>query len=219
MEPNAISSSSSASQARLKLTAQVACAMAFSVSDNPLFGLVVTMVIAGANRSWAFNGLVCHPGPFAMDGYTLSRAPPCGAPVGVADFLVCRRRSSFRAAARRCCSRRHDHLGARSWRAVANVLRVRRMSRRDWRLTGTVLVVVALAMATMHLFNTIMGPGLAPDPPFMSVKPLAPTQYYILGLWLPFFFLNIVGEEFWWRGFIQPRQEPVFGDSTWFSRG
>ena len=40
-----------------------------------------------------------------------------------------------------------------------------------------------------------------------------------LALWLPFFVLNIVGEEFWWRGFIQPRQEPVFGRSTWLVQG
>jgi membrane protease YdiL (CAAX protease family) len=53
----------------------------------------------------------------------------------------------------------------------------------------------------------------------MHVEPLGPAQRYILALWLPFFFLNIVGEELWWRGFIQPRQEPVFGHRTWIVQG
>jgi len=48
---------------------------------------------------------------------------------------------------------------------------------------------------------------------------LAPSQYYMLALWLPFFAANIIGEELWWRGFIQPRQEPVFGNATWAVQG
>jgi membrane protease YdiL (CAAX protease family) len=27
--------------------------------------------------------------------------------------------------------------------------------------------------------------------------------------------VNILGEELWWRGFIMPCQEPVFGHRTW----
>ena len=53
----------------------------------------------------------------------------------------------------------------------------------------------------------------------MTAQPLEPRQYYLLALWLPFFALNIVGEELWWRGFIQPRQEPVFGTTTWIIQG
>lgn len=53
----------------------------------------------------------------------------------------------------------------------------------------------------------------------MRVEPLGPAQRYILALWLPFFFLNIVGEELWWRGFVQPRQEPVFEHRTWIVQG
>ena len=53
----------------------------------------------------------------------------------------------------------------------------------------------------------------------MAVKPLEAGQYYILAIWVPFFALNIVGEELWWRGFIQPRQEPVFGRTTWLIQG
>ncbi|MGH6866747.1 MAG: hypothetical protein ACREDO_11405 [Methyloceanibacter sp.] len=40
--------------------------------------------------------------------------------------------------------------------------------------------------------------------PFLRIVPLEPSRLHLLALWLPFFFLNIVGEELWWRGFIQP---------------
>jgi membrane protease YdiL (CAAX protease family) len=55
----------------------------------------------------------------------------------------------------------------------------------------------------MQFVNVTIGPGLTPHPDFMHVEPLGPAQRYILALWLPFFFLNIVGEELWWRGFVQ----------------
>ncbi|HOI28622.1 MAG TPA: CPBP family intramembrane metalloprotease [Melioribacteraceae bacterium] len=37
----------------------------------------------------------------------------------------------------------------------------------------------------------------------------------ILLTWLPFFFFNIFGEEFLWRGFILPGQIVVFGRNAW----
>lgn len=76
-------------------------------------------------------------------------------------------------------------------------LRVRPMTSADWRLAG------------------FLWPRLPPHPPFLTATALEPGQYYILLLWLPFFAVNIVGEELWWRGFIMPRQEPVFGGATW----
>jgi membrane protease YdiL (CAAX protease family) len=33
------------------------------------------------------------------------------------------------------------------------------------------------------------------------------------------FVFNILGEELWWRGFILPRQELVFGARTWIIHG
>jgi hypothetical protein len=37
--------------------------------------------------------------------------------------------------------------------------------------------------------------------------------------WLPFFFFNIFGEELWWRGYIQPRQELLTKRYTWLVHG
>jgi membrane protease YdiL (CAAX protease family) len=106
-----------------------------------------------------------------------------------------------------------------SLRTILEHLRVRRLSGDDWRLAGLVLAATVAAMSALHLCNAMVWPRLAPHPPFMRVEPLEPAQYYLLALWLPFFALNIIGEELWWRGLIQPRQELVFGRGTWIVQG
>ena len=110
-------------------------------------------------------------------------------------------------------------LPAPSPQTILQRLRVRRLSVDDWRLAGLVLIATFAVMAALHLFNARVWPQLTPHPPFMTMQPLKPGQYYLLALWLPFFALNIIGEELWWRGFIQPRQEPVFGRATWIVQG
>ena len=103
--------------------------------------------------------------------------------------------------------------------AILEHLRVRRLSAHDWRIAGLALAVTIVAMAALQILNAMVWPQLPPHPPFMTAQPLEPPQYYLLALWLPFFALNIVGEELWWRGFIQPCQEPVFGAATWVIQG
>jgi membrane protease YdiL (CAAX protease family) len=44
-------------------------------------------------------------------------------------------------------------------------------------------------------------------------------QWSILLLFVVMYFFNIVGEEFWWRGYILPRQELAFGRFTWLIHG
>ena len=56
-------------------------------------------------------------------------------------------------------------------------------------------------------------------PSFMAFEPIGPGRYWILGAWLPFFVLNIVGEEFVWRGVVMPRQEVAFGGRAWLVNG
>jgi len=56
-------------------------------------------------------------------------------------------------------------------------------------------------------------------PSFMAFEPLGPGRYWILGAWLPFFVLNIVGEEFAWRGVALPRQGAAFGGRAWLVNG
>jgi membrane protease YdiL (CAAX protease family) len=56
-------------------------------------------------------------------------------------------------------------------------------------------------------------------PSFMAFEPLGSGRYWILGAWLPFFALNILGEEFVWRAFMLPRQEMAFGRNAWLVNG
>ena len=107
----------------------------------------------------------------------------------------------------------------RSLAGALELLRIRRLSRSDWRLAIGTLVVTIAATAGLQLINATLWPGLPPHPTFMSVRPLEPSQYYLLVLWLPFFAANIIGEELWWRGVIQTRQEVLFGRSTWILQG
>lgn len=102
-----------------------------------------------------------------------------------------------------------------SWRARLAALRLRRLSRRDWLIAGAALLFTFAATGAMQQIAVALWPGFAPHPPFLSIQPLTPEQYWIFLAWLPFFFANIVGEELWWRGYIQTRQEPVFGAYTW----
>lgn len=98
-------------------------------------------------------------------------------------------------------------------------LRVRKITFGQWKLVGLALGGTVAAVAGIHALNVMLWPRLPAQPEFMQFKPLAPGQLYLLAVWLPFFVTNIVGEELWWRGFIQPRQEPVFGAYTWVVQG
>jgi hypothetical protein len=87
------------------------------------------------------------------------------------------------------------------------------MSADDWR------EFTIAGMAALQVVNATVWPQLPPHPPFLAVRALESAQYYLLALWLLLFALNIVGEECWSRGFVQPRQEPVFGAGTWIVQG
>ncbi|WP_088346727.1 MULTISPECIES: CPBP family intramembrane glutamic endopeptidase [Rhodomicrobium] len=106
-----------------------------------------------------------------------------------------------------------------SFPAILRHLRVQRLSAKDWRAAGLALAVTIPAMGALQLFNALVWPRLPPHPTFITVQALEPGRYYLFALWLPFFAVNIVGEELWWRGFVQPRQEPVFGAGTWAVQG
>jgi membrane protease YdiL (CAAX protease family) len=98
-------------------------------------------------------------------------------------------------------------------------LRVRKMTSSDWRLAGFAIGGTIAATAGLHALNVLVWPQLPTQPDFIQFRPLATDQLYLLAVWLPFFAVNIIGEELWWRGFIQPRQEPVFGANTWIVQG
>lgn len=103
---------------------------------------------------------------------------------------------------------------ARRWSAR---LRFRRMNRTDWAWGIGALIVIGLLTGSIQVLMGLFLDDPNLHPPFMAFEPLAPGRYWILGAWLPFWVLNIMGEEIVWRGVMLPRQEVALGDHAWMA--
>jgi len=107
-------------------------------------------------------------------------------------------------------------IGKRSWE---DRLRFKKMNKTDWLwCIGAIILIGVLSMAIIKSLEFIVG-KVDSSPPFMSFEPLTPGRYWILLVWLPYWLLNIMGEEVLWRGVILPRQEFIFGKNTWLIHG
>jgi len=98
-------------------------------------------------------------------------------------------------------------------------LRFRKITRNDliWSIGGilVVLVFTGLLMKSLEL----LGGKFESSPSFMFLEPLSGARYFILVAWFPYWIMNILGEEFFWRGVMMPRQEISFGKYTWLIHG
>lgn len=107
-------------------------------------------------------------------------------------------------------------LNGTTWRER---LRFRKVTRKDllWSLAGFVMVglLSALIMKGLELW---IG-EFDHSPAFMAFEPLTKGRYWLLLVWAPYWVLNIMGEEFLWRGVMMPRQEIAFGKYTWLIHG
>ena len=98
-------------------------------------------------------------------------------------------------------------------------LRFRYMNMGDWLWSlGAIVVIGAMSSGVMKGLEIIAGP-MDHQPPFMSFEPLTPGRYWILLIWVPYWVLNIMGEEILWRGTMLPRQELAFGKWSWLFHG
>ncbi len=70
---------------------------------------------------------------------------------------------------------------------------------------GLALLINALAVMIYNALHFSM--------PDLSAGAMTAWMYIVL------LFFNIAGEELWWRGYILPRQELVYGKSTWALHG
>ncbi len=97
-------------------------------------------------------------------------------------------------------------------------MRIKSMIPTDWAYAiGSLVLVIGLTTIFVQVGKFI--PGFDATPAFMDDMPLEAGNYWILLAWLPFFFFNIFGEELWWRGYIQPRQELLTKQYTWLVHG
>jgi len=97
-------------------------------------------------------------------------------------------------------------------------LRVKTLSGVDivWTVATFVFLVMASYMVAKVLMPLI---GMDATPFFFQNMPLKEEHIWILQVWPLFFFFNIFGEEFLWRGYILPRQELLNGKWTWLVHG
>ncbi len=102
-----------------------------------------------------------------------------------------------------------------NWQTVKDRLRFRKFTFKEflWMLGGLV-AVGALSGIMMTLLKWIIG-DFDHSPAFMQFEPLTDGRYWLLAVWAPYWILNILGEEFIWRGVMLPRQEAAFGKKAW----
>lgn len=98
-------------------------------------------------------------------------------------------------------------------------LRFKRMNKADWLWSfGAVILIGISSYTIISIIETVIG-KVESNPPFMHFEPLTPDRYWILLIWLPYWILNIMGEEILWRGVLLPGQELAFGKHTWLIHG
>jgi membrane protease YdiL (CAAX protease family) len=109
-------------------------------------------------------------------------------------------------------------IGSFRFAPLTERLRIRPLAPVDWAYAvGALAAIGVLSVMMLRLGRNL--PGFDPQPEFFPNLPLRPGMAWLLAAWLPFFFFNIFGEEFWWRGYIQPRQELLTGRWTWLVHG
>lgn len=127
-------------------------------------------------------------------------------------------------------------VGSWEWSAFRDRFRLRWPDRREWTIfvSAAVLVLVLeallepigvwLATSITLPLPTLLPPLLDPLTP-IAVPPSAflgtPLRgaFWVLPFWTVALFVNIVGEELLWRGYVLPRQQSVFGRWAWLING
>jgi membrane protease YdiL (CAAX protease family) len=107
-------------------------------------------------------------------------------------------------------------IGKDTWK---DRLRFKMMNKSDWLwCAGSIILIGILSLLIIKALEIFIG-KVESHPPFMYFEPLTPDRYWILLIWFPYWLLNIMGEEIFWRGVILPRQELAFGKNTWLIHG
>jgi membrane protease YdiL (CAAX protease family) len=122
------------------------------------------------------------------------------------------------------------------WKTLSVRFRLKKMTKTDWTYTFLLLAVQILLYGGLSFtakwliqFDLFAPPEFllpAVDPridqgifldTFMGVT--LKGQWWIAIIYFIALLFNIFGEEFWWRGYILPRQELVFKKWTWVVHG
>lgn len=127
-----------------------------------------------------------------------------------------------------------------NWESIKQRFRLRKMDKTDWIWTGLSLVIMLVGAGIFGILGQVLvSNGIIPLPSKIPTALLDPTVDpanltnvflnalgpNVKGNWglvlftLVLLFFNIIGEEFWWRGLILPRQELTHGSNTWLIHG
>jgi len=123
-----------------------------------------------------------------------------------------------------------------SWPRVKERFRLKPLQGRDWLWTaGLVIVQVGGYVLLLPTARWVASFPLLEPPSYIPpvVDPRVTTagipselaglqlqgKWWVLGFYFLVLCLNIFGEEFWWRGYILPRQELYHGKWTWLMHG
>jgi membrane protease YdiL (CAAX protease family) len=122
------------------------------------------------------------------------------------------------------------------WSAILIRFRLKRMTKIDWIYTVGLLAVMILIYATLSFTSKWLIQFKLFSPPEFLIPAVDPRleqnilldsfmgvplkgQWWIAVIYFIVLLFNIVGEEFWWRGYIFPRQELAFKKWTWVIHG
>jgi membrane protease YdiL (CAAX protease family) len=101
---------------------------------------------------------------------------------------------------------------------ILDRMRIKSLSKTDiiWTVGGFVLLSFLsflIASFVLPVFD------ISANPFFFQNMPLDENHFWVIYVWPLFFIFNIFGEEFYWRGYIQPRQELLNKKFTWLIHG
>lgn len=123
-----------------------------------------------------------------------------------------------------------------SWNQVKERFRLRPLKGKDWLWTlGLVIVYVGGYFLLLPTAKWLASFPLFEPPPFLPAvvdprvmeagipREMLGVQlegnWWVLGVYFAILCFNIFGEEFWWRGYILPRQELQHSKWTWLVHG
>lgn len=125
-----------------------------------------------------------------------------------------------------------------TWAALTDRLRLKWLTGRDWlwligglavaflvggllRPTASVLIAAFPALNPPAFFPAVLNPNMTLSAQIFADYIAEPVRgnWQLIVLQVVVLFFNIVGEEFWWRGIILPRQQLVHGRFTWLVHG
>ena len=100
-----------------------------------------------------------------------------------------------------------------TWAAFSQRFRLGRMGRHEWLWSVLGLLVLLIVAQGLNMGLLALYEALHFTPPSFTFQAFNPL------LMLTLLFFNIVGEEFWWRGYMLPRQEAHFGRTAFLVNG